>query len=202
MQIRYAYCIEYKIMKNYTLLLGFLLVFVGGVSAQTSVETDTLVAYHLQDVSIKARFKNDTERYKYNQMKYYVTTVLPYMEASTAMFNEINNKINSQDISRGDRKRFIAQKQDQMKAQFEDKIKGLNVTQGALLVKLIARQTNLNIYKMVAEVKNPVVAMKWQVWARLNGMNLDKKYRPEEEPVLEEIMNELGYALPQSYAIN
>lgn len=155
----------------------------------------------LQEVSVKA-WRSEMDRYHYNQTKYYITTILPYVNATTQLFKEINAKADDPNVSRREYKAFIAAKQDQMKTEFEDKIKALNVTQGGLLVKLIARQTNLNLYKMIADVKNPFVAMKWQSWALVNGMNLDKKYHPEDEPMLEKIMAELGYPLPASYVAN
>ena len=180
------------------LLLGFIL----ATTSTYAQVSDTLYGGQLQEVKIRSRWKNDVERYHYNQTKYYVTTILPYLNASTALFNEVSRKEADPNISRREYRQFIARKQEEMKTQFEDKIKALNVTQGALLVKLIARQTDLNIYKMVSEVKNPVAAMKWQSWALLNGMNLDRKYHPEEEPMLENIMEDLGYPLPASYAKN
>ena len=70
-----------------------------------------------------------------------------------------------------------------------------------MLVKLIARQTEMNIYKTLKEFKNPLTAVKWQAWARLNGMNLDRIYNPGDEPDLELIMDELGYPLPAGYAV-
>lgn len=182
-------------------LLVFIVATFFVFSARAQSNTDTLYVGQLKEVSIKARWKNDTERYRYNQMKYYVTTVLPYVEASTRLFNEVSIKGQDPAMDRREYRQFIALKQEEMKRQFEDKIKLLNVTQGALLVKLIARQTHLNIYKMVTEMKNPVVAMKWQSWALLHGMNLDKRYHPEDEPMLENIMYELGYPLPESYAV-
>ena len=183
------------------LIMSVLCAFCSGVHAQ-SAQKDTMYVAQLPEVSIKDRWSNDTERYHYNQKKFYVKTVLPYVNATTALFKEINARSEDPSVSKRELRKFIADKQQEMKAQFEDKIRSLNVTQGALLVKLIARQTNLNIYKMVAEIKNPLVAVKWQSWALLNGMNLDKKYHPEDEPDLENIMYELGYPLPQSYAAN
>ncbi len=186
-------------MKAHIGLLTLVILFAGNwANAQTPVD-DTVM---LKEVSVKARWKNDTERYHYNQMKFYVKTILPYMNATTAIFKQVQQKSDDPNVSRRERRQFIASKQDELRTQFEDKIKALNVTQGGLLVKLIARQTNLNVYKMVSEVKNPIVAIKWQMWALANGMNLDKMYHPEDEPDLENIMYELGYPLPESYAKN
>lgn len=169
----------------------------------TSQGIDTLyAATPLKEVDVKARWKNDTERYHYNQMKFYVTTILPYVNASTRLFKDISTKASDPNLSRRDKRKYINAREDEMRTQFEDKVKQLNVTQGKLLVKLIARQTNVNLYSILQEFKNPFTAIKWQTWARLNGMNLDKKYDPNEETDLENIMEELGYPLPPSYAVN
>ena len=160
---------------------------------------DTIYAIQLKPVSVKTKWLNDTDRYHYNQMKYYVTTILPYLNAASKLFTEVNDRLQKDDLSGRARKAFIRTKEEEMRTQFEDKIRTLNVTQGALLVKLIARQTDVNIYEMLQEFRNPFVALKWQAWARMNGMNLDRKYHPEEERDLENIMEELGYPLPAGY---
>ncbi len=187
-------------MKKFTL---FLLLTIGALTtrAQQTAE-DTLYSVQLKDVYVKAKWKNDTERYKYNQMKFYVTTILPYLDASTKLFTAVNTKLDEPGITKKEKKAFVNRKEDEMREQFEDKIKELNVTQGVLLVKLIARQTDLNIYKILQEFKNPLTAVKWQAWARLHGLNLDRRYHPEEEEYLELIMYELGYPLPVSYAMD
>jgi hypothetical protein len=168
----------------------------------SSAAPDTLYAGQLKEVDVIARWKNDTERYRYNQMKYYVTTILPYLDAATKLFKEINAKLEEPDLGRRERKEFLNSKEDEMRTQFEDKLRALNVTQGVLLVKLIARQTDMNIYHSLLEFRNPLIAIKWQAWARLHGLNLDKKYHPEDERYLELIMYDLGYPLPEAYALN
>lgn len=168
--------------------------------AQQNGAVDTLYSAELKEVYVNARWKNDTERYKYNQMKHYVKIILPYLNASVALFKDLDAKTNDPNISNKEKRHYVNSKEDEMRDKFEDQVKKLNVTQGVLLVKLIARQTDLNIYKGLREFKNPLVAVKWQGWALAHGMNLDRKYHPEDEPDLENIMYELGYPLPASYA--
>lgn len=189
-------------MKRYLLFLFIFCVFTGNAQTDSLLRDSTVQNFELKEVKVTARWKNDTDRYHYNQMKHYVIIILPYLNAATKLFNEINTKMEDENLGRRERKEFISAKEDEMRTSFEDKVRDLNVTQGVLLVKLIARQTNLNIYKIVSEFKNPIVAIKWQSWARLHGLNLDRKYHPEDEPDLENIMDELGYPLPASYAVN
>lgn len=155
--------------------------------------------YTLPEAKVTEKFKNDTDRYHYNQTKYYVTTILPYLNAATKLFVEMNKKVNEPGISKRERKEYVHAREEEVRTEFEERIKKLNVTQGALLVKLLARQSEVNIYEMLQEFKNPLTAVKWQTWARFNGLNLDKKYDPEEEPMLEHIMDDLGYPLPIGY---
>lgn len=184
-------------MKRILIVIAVLLSIRSFGQENVPLQVDTI--YMLPEVKVTAQFLNDTDRYRYNQMKFYVTTILPYLDAATKVFKEINAKVNEEGVSRKERKQFVHSREEEMRSSFEEKVKQLNVTQGMLLVKLIARQTEVNLYNILQEFKNPLTAVKWQAWARLNGMNLDRKYQPDEEKDLENIMEELGYPLPVGY---
>ncbi len=184
-------------MKRILIIVAVLLSIRSFGQENVPLQVDTI--YMLPEVKVTAQFLNDTDRYRYNQMKFYVTTILPYLDAATKVFKEINAKVNEEGVSRKERKQFVHSREEEMRSSFEEKVKQLNVTQGTLLVKLIARQTEVNLYNILQEFKNPLTAVKWQAWARLNGMNLDRKYQPDEEKDLENIMEELGYPLPVGY---
>jgi hypothetical protein len=168
-------------------------------ATEVSAQVDTIYTATLKEVNINDKFLNDTARYRYNQMKYYVKSVLPYVNAATSLFKELDSKLNQPGVSRAEKRKYVASREDALRIQFEDKVKSLNTTQGALIIKLIARQTGVNIYNILTEFKNPLTAMKWQTWARLNGANINRKYHPEEEAMLEDIMEDLGYPLPSFY---
>lgn len=192
-------------MKRIIAVLALLLcTYAQNVQAQEKqpVTYDTMFTATLPQVDItdERKWANDTLRYRYNQMRYYVISILPYLNAATKLFNEINTKFEAPGLSHKDKKRFVSAKEDEMRTKFEDKVKDLNVTQGILLIKLIARQTGLNIYKIIGDFKNPFEAIKWQTWAKLNGHNLNQLYDPTKEPNLEHIMQGLGYPLPAFYS--
>lgn len=191
-----------NVVKLFSVLLLLVCSYVARAQSNepATVQADTFYNVQLKEFNVKAKWKNDTDRYHYNQMKFYVKSILPYMNAATKLFTEVNKKLEDPELTRKARKQYISTREEEMRTNFEDKINSLNVTQGVLLIKLIARQTNVNIYQMLREFKNPVTAIKWQTWARFNGLNLDRKYHPEEEADLELIMDELGYPLPGSYA--
>ena len=185
---------------KYIIMVVYLLAMSTHTQAQNTMGGYMLdTVYMLPEAKIKDRFANDTDRYHYNQTKHYIKMILPYLDAASKVFTEVNNKIHEDGVSRKERKTYVHAREEEMRTQFEEKVKALNVTQGKLLVTLIARQTETNIYEVLQEFKNPLTAVKWQAWARLNGMNLDKTYNPDEELMLERIMEELGYPLPVGY---
>jgi len=189
-------------------ILSFsLMMFCSFTSSQAQTfgyKTDTSIEIQLKPVEVNAIgiWSNDTLRYRYNQMRFYVTTILPYVEKASKLFQEINTSISSNSMSRRERRKYIENKEDQLRDEFEDKIRSLNVTQGKLLVKLISRQTGANIYEILTEFKNPFTAIKWQTWARINGLNLNSIYNPDNEPDLERVMRSLGYPLSSCYNLN
>jgi hypothetical protein len=184
---------------KWLLLLLFLFV---AAAAQSQTETDTIyrITLHNQNVSSTRKWADDTARYHYNQTRYYITTILPYVEEATALFNDLSNHLRDPALKGKARRAYIRGKETLVHTRFEEKIRSLNETQGVLLIKLCARQTGLNLYEQISDFKGTLPAMKWQLWARLHGFNLNRKYHPEEEPDLERIMTNLGYPLPAFYA--
>ena len=137
------------------------------------------------------QFRNDTDRYHYNQMKYYVKTILPYLNEAVSLFSDIEQA--TSDMNKKERRKFIRSKEQDIKKKFEDPLSKLNITQGRYLVKLIHRQLSINCYDIVKELKNPITAAYYQSWARLNGIKLNEDYDPHKEADLERIMKALGY---------
>lgn len=176
-------------------------VFVSYNSVAQNADVDTQWHVNMAPVTITAEraWANDTVQYRYNQMKYYVTTVMPYVNEAVALQQELEAKIAGEQLSRKERKQLVKKREEALKARYEDEVKKLNETQGVLMIKLIARQTGVNIYDMLSEYKNPLAATKWLGWARLHGFNINKRYDPDKEPILENIMESLDYPLPSFY---
>lgn len=183
------------------LCLLFSLILVFPLKGKAQQQPDSFLLVKLPEVEVKDTrlWKSDTDRYHFNQTRYYVKTILPYLEAATKAFNELKLISEKKDFNKREKRRAVQEQENLLRSDFEEKLKALNETQGVLLVKLIARQTGVNIYSMLNEFKNPFTALKWQAWAKINGFNLNKKYRPENETLLEQVMDNLGYPLPDFY---
>ncbi len=183
------------------LLSVLVLIFcLGKISAQQLFPTvnkdgQSQPQYHVQlnEAVVVATqvFANDTDRYHFNQLRYYIKTILPFVHASVSLFNEISDA--SSNMSKRNRRRYIKTREKEIKEKFEDKLSSLNITQGRLLVKLVNRQLNVNCYDIVKELKNPITAAYYQTWARLNGINLNDSYIAENNRDIERVMRSLGY---------
>ncbi len=136
-------------------------------------------------------FTNDTARYHYNQLKHYVKMILPFVDTAVSMFSGIEQTTST--MSNRNRRKYIRSKEQDIKVNFEDRLRKLNITQGRLLVKLINRQLSMNCYTIVRDLKSPVAAAYYQTAARINGINLNEDYNPEDNRDLEMIMRNLGY---------
>ena len=86
------------------------------------------------------------------------------------------------------RKEFINEAEKELRNQFEDELKGLTITQGRILIKLIDRETGETSYELVKELKGSFSAVLWQTVARIFGSNLKSEFDPEGE---DKLINEI-----------
>ena len=79
-------------------ILGTLMILLFGKSLLAQQKVDTLLMVRLKEVQIKdtRNWGNDTLRYRFNQTRYYVQTILPYLDAATHVFHELDTKIKEQ----------------------------------------------------------------------------------------------------------
>lgn len=137
------------------------------------------------------RFGNDTLLYNYNQMKYYVGKILPYVDKAVKMFHDI--EMETQGMSRRKKRRFVKDRQHEIKINFEDKLRDLNRTQGSYLVKAINRNLGTTVYEILKGYNKPIKAIYYRSLGSFYGIDLDEKYDPEQNKNFEKIMKRYGY---------
>ena len=87
------------------------------------------------------------------------------------------------------RDRYINNVQDELFEMFEEPLRNLTVSQGALLMKLIDREIGKSSYMIIKDYKNGIAAKFWQGVAKLFGSDLKKPYDPEgEDRKIEELV--------------
>jgi hypothetical protein len=183
-------------MKKQIVLLGILLTSLFSF-AQKNVElkeeidgNDTLlIASTLKPVNVisKRKFNSWEEEAAFIKLRRHVTTVYPYAKMAGAIYQQINGDLNKMDKKRKQNK-YLKVKEEELKAQFEEKLKNLSVNQGKVLIKLINRETGNNCYELIKDLKSPTAAFFWNIWAKKYDYDLKEPYVAEENKDLEMIV--------------
>ncbi|MBU3677888.1 MAG: DUF4294 domain-containing protein [Chitinophagaceae bacterium] len=111
-------------MKRFAFVIGLVCAVFTEFKANAQTETAPIfTATTLRDIVIsdKRQFKNDTDLYRYNQLKYYVSTVIPYANEAIRLFHELNQR--TEGLSVRERRNYIRSQEKLIKTNFEDQLK-------------------------------------------------------------------------------
>ena len=164
------------------------------------VGNDTLIHKWLREVYVTAKAQGwyakkmrqvREEREAYSRLRYNVYLVYPYAVAATFILKDVDSILGSLN-SRVAKQQFKRRKEDELNKRFKDELQNLSITQGQILVKLIARQTGRPCYVIVKELKGGFNATIFQAMALLFDNNLKNKYEPEgEDAAIEQLVQEI-----------
>lgn len=164
-----------------------------GVRCYAIVENnDTVPVVYLDEVGVSTNMVFKTKRMyqQWTRVKYNVKKVYPYAILASAKLKQYDillAKIEDEDK----RKAFLKVCEKDLRHEFEDELKGLSVSQGRVLMKLINRETGRTTYAIVKELRGSFQAAMWQAVACLFGNNMKDEY----EATAEDIMIEKAIAL-------
>lgn len=146
----------------------------------TVIDGDTLNVYTLPDVKISEPrvFKNKRDEKKYWRMVRNVKIALPY--AKIAKEKLVNYEATLDGKGKGARKRIMKQVEQDLLAEYGDELKGLTITQGRILLKLIDRETNHTSYELIESLRGWFSANFWQGIAVLFDASLKSDFNPKE----------------------
>ena len=154
------------------------------------IDGDTLLMIDLPQVTVLAprQFSSRSEERQYNRLVFNVKRVYPYARLAAIKLEEYNQQLEALE-SDAQRRRFIRQAEQEIRAQFEDELKRLTFSQGLILIKLIDRETTHTSYELLKELRGAISAVFWQSLGRLFGYNLRTRYDPHgEDKLIEEIV--------------
>jgi hypothetical protein len=152
------------------------------VEAFITPEGDTIPQSWLPTVEVtalqSARNKNFWANWTRLRNAVYVT--YPYAITASRAINDVNAQLSKVHTDQ-ERKQIIKNREKELKRDFADKVTGLSVYQGKILMKLINRETGNNCYSLVKEYKGGFNAGLWQTVAFLFGSSLKQHYDPRGE---------------------
>ena len=149
------------------------------------VNGDTVPSIRLPEVWIYAEYsyKNRKTYEEWTRTKYNVKKVYPYAILAAAKLKEYNRILETLPNEKA-KKAYIKTIEKELKAEFEEPLKNLTMTQGKILLKLIDRETGNTSFELVKDLRGGFQAFMWQGLARLFGSNMKAEYDPEGEDIL------------------
>lgn len=153
---------------------------------------DTLFFVNLPEVDINLlnHYYEITETASGRRLVRNVRAVYPYAKLAGEKLQEYDTLLLTAK-SDNERRQMMKQAEQEISDRYTEELKNLTLTQGAILIRLIDRETGSTSYKVVQEFRGKVRALFYQGFARLWGYNLKSEYNPklnEEDDKIETIV--------------
>lgn len=149
---------------------------------------DTILIVYLPEVDIDLmnRYYEITETRQGRRLVNNVRKVYPYAKLASDKLHEYDTLLATVN-SDAERRRMMKQAEQEITDQYTEELSHLNFSQGAILIRLIDRETGNTSYQLVQELRGKVRAFFYQGFARLWGYNLKTEYDPKTNPEDEQI---------------
>ena len=161
-----------------------------GILPYKVIEGDTVFLAHISQVYVfpKRVFKSAAERRHYGRLVRNVKKVYPYSVMAREKYYMVVAHLQTLKTEK-EKKEYIKQVEQEIKDDYEDQLKGLTITQGRILLKLIDRETGETSYELLKEFKGSFNAVFWQTLARIFGNNLKSEFDAQgDDKMINEIV--------------
>ena len=141
---------------------------------------DTLLIVYLPefDVDLMSRYYEIAETRQGRRLVYNVRKVYPYAKLASEKMQEFDS-ILANIPNDSERKQMMKMVENELTDQYTEELKNLTFSQGAILIRLIDRETGNTSYQVVQELRGKVRAFFYQGFARLWGYDLKSEYDPK-----------------------
>ena len=149
---------------------------------------DTILMVYLPevDIDLMGRYYEITDTRRGRRLVSNVRKVYPYAKLASDKLKEFDTML-ANVTSDSERHRMMKQAEKEISDQYTEELKKLTFSQGAILIRLIDRETGNTSYKLVQELRGKLRAFFYQGFARLWGYNLKTEFDPKNNKEDEEI---------------
>jgi hypothetical protein len=153
-------------------------------------EGDTLILVDLDNVSVTAmrKFSSDEEYRKYQRIRQYAAKVYPYAKEAIRIFRELEYA--SAHMTKKEKKKKIAELEEQLTKEFEEPLKNLTKLQGKILIKMIEKETGQPIYNLIKDLKGGFKAFYWNAFSKLYSYDLKEGYNKGQYTLLDAVLQD------------
>jgi len=133
------------------------------------------------------RFNSERDRYAYYQKNYKIIRnfrkVYPYALKTRELIENLNKEL-ATISSDTEKKRLIKETEKLLFKEYEGAVRNMTISQGKLLLKLIARETNKTGYDIIKDYKGAFSASFWYGVGKIFGNDLKSEFHKEKEDSL------------------
>ncbi|MEN0007086.1 MAG: DUF4294 domain-containing protein, partial [Bacteroidota bacterium] len=140
-------------------------------------------------VSIPREFENPEDYKLYRKYKRYAVKVYPYAVEAIRIFREVEYA--TANMKKRERKRYIKKLNKQLKEEFKDPLKKLSKTQGKILIKMIERELDQTMHRLIKDLRGGWSAGYYTTLGFMFGHRLKHGYIEGEDPILDAVLQDL-----------
>ncbi|RYD51003.1 MAG: DUF4294 domain-containing protein [Sphingobacteriales bacterium] len=155
---------------------------------------DTIPMVYLDEVEVIAKMPAQLarRRMEWNRLKQRIYKVYPYAVTAGELFKGVDERLEQFGDDKKGRKAFIKDLEARLNKRFKGELSDFTISEGQILVKLIARQTGRPCFHIIKELKGGFSAVIFQSVALLFNNNLRREYDPTgRDAEIEGIVREL-----------
>ena len=141
-------------------------------------DTTLIVMLPEVDINLMNHYYEITETAAGRRLVRNVKKAYPYAKLAGQKFHEYDTLLLAAKND-AERHRMMKEAEKEITDQYTEELKDLTLTQGAILIRLIDRETGDTSYKVLQELRGKVRALFYQGFARLWGYNLKTEYNPK-----------------------
>ena len=127
---------------------------------------------------------------KYYRLVYNFNKVYPYALLAKDMESQVDRHISENSLRRRKKEKYINRLQEELLDAYEKPLKGMTISQGKLLIKLVDREIGKSPYNVIRSYKSGISAGFWQGVAKVFGQDLKSHYDPKGEDKMTEYLVE------------
>jgi hypothetical protein len=130
------------------------------------------------------RYLNEHEKFKFYQQNYRnirnFKKVYPYALKTREIIEKLNKQLSTM-TNEAEKKKLIKSTEQTLFKEYEAAVRTMTTSQGRLLLKLIARETNKTGYDIIKDYKGGFSASFWYGVGKLFGTDLKSEFHKEQE---------------------
>ncbi len=158
----------------------------------TVINGDTIPWVFLDEILVmdKPTFTDVEARKRYLLLRRRVLKVYPYAKAAGERLDSLNMRLAKEKSARK-RAKYTKQYQKFLEERFEAELRKLTRSEGQILCKLVYRETDQTVFKLIREYRNWLTAVGWSVTGSWYDINIRKEYDPkgnDEDALIERIL--------------